>query len=629
MQETWIRAALLLAACAAPLSGTLPRAELPASSVQTDRGGGWGSQGGQLDAVEQGEARAEGIRRARNKKRRGDGWDSDSANDAAVEALHVPGLGCVRGDELPPSKRRDKREGKREEPSEIGGGGWAAMAAAGTDLRGNLDFDEIVPAAADPAQKRSSRQSRGIKKKEDPGDTKPARQKGEEGAKGEGEKKNLLEGGAGTREGGVKEGAGGKGGGSGKLEKGATADAEGDEDEEGLDLGGKEPVHAGKVKEVSRLMTDEVKRLLRRRRDHYTPGAMLLHKALSRVTNAFDLLAVLSVRMIPLELQDYRKTWEDPMPFFDYRERFREDKVAQLLGHLQPASLVMLIRKLAQLDPLESFAKMRQLGVVLWYALDKLSVRAHTPAQHLQPDALASMFTALAALRHVPNCGVQVARHLHTPVAHFRWRRFTPLWVTPGEVVDEGSIAPGEQPNTTMAQLPGAWEVEKEWGGDAGGERGCLDRLSEEVEEGVTLAGLTDKQCALIIRVEEGVPLAGLTDKQCAQSICVEEGVPLAGLTDKQCAQSICVEEGVTLAGLTDKQCAQIICDIAHVLASDPRDPRRGRRAPLLPSTRRALAVLVKRLEEDEALVGFDARTLARLLDSLAALSAPDPARSR
>jgi hypothetical protein len=30
--------------------------------------------------------------------------------------------------------------------------------------------------------------------------------------------------------------------------------------------------------------------------------------------------------MLPLERQDVRAEWRDPMPFFDYRGRFREDK---------------------------------------------------------------------------------------------------------------------------------------------------------------------------------------------------------------------------------------------------------------------------------------------------------------
>ena len=284
-----LRVGLLFAVLIGPLSGTLPRLDLPAS-VQTDRcfsplsfsdqpglvqrlrggafgrnpgrgnqrggrptgrgrSGGWGSQGGEIDPVEQEEARAEGIRRARNKKRRGGGWDSDSENDAAVEALHVPGLGLGNG--LPASKRRDKGEEKREEVGDLKiGGGWAGMAAAGTDVSGNLNLEDVIPAAADPSPKRSSRQCRGVKKKEDAGDANPPRQKGEEGAKGGGEEHIMQEGGSEARESGVKEGGGAKGERGGKGEKGAAADPEGDEDEEGLDLGGKEPVHAGKVSDL-------------------------------------------------------------------------------------------------------------------------------------------------------------------------------------------------------------------------------------------------------------------------------------------------------------------------------------------------------------------------------------------
>ncbi|EKX34033.1 hypothetical protein GUITHDRAFT_119773 [Guillardia theta CCMP2712] len=77
----------------------------------------------------------------------------------------------------------------------------------------------------------------------------------------------------------------------------------------------------------SRYLNESLKRDLKRRRRHFSQGGMLLHKAVGSVTNIFDLLATLSVRVIPLEVQDYRIEWKDPMPFFDYDEKFRMDKI--------------------------------------------------------------------------------------------------------------------------------------------------------------------------------------------------------------------------------------------------------------------------------------------------------------
>ncbi len=64
------------------------------------------------------------------------------------------------------------------------------------------------------------------------------------------------------------------------------------------------------------------------KRVHFTEGGKLLHRNVASAQNMFDLLATLSVRMISLQLQDYRTEWEDPMPFYDYKGRFRLDKVS-------------------------------------------------------------------------------------------------------------------------------------------------------------------------------------------------------------------------------------------------------------------------------------------------------------
>jgi len=78
-------------------------------------------------------------------------------------------------------------------------------------------------------------------------------------------------------------------------------------------------------REESRHMTAEVRAALKRRRRHYSSGSMLLHQSLAKAQNMFDLLAMLSVRMIPLQIGDYRETWVDPMPFHDYQDCFRRD----------------------------------------------------------------------------------------------------------------------------------------------------------------------------------------------------------------------------------------------------------------------------------------------------------------
>lgn len=65
----------------------------------------------------------------------------------------------------------------------------------------------------------------------------------------------------------------------------------------------------------------------RSKRVHFTEGGRLLHSHVSKAGNVFDLMATLSVRMIPLELGDYREKWKDPLPFYDYQGEFRLDKV--------------------------------------------------------------------------------------------------------------------------------------------------------------------------------------------------------------------------------------------------------------------------------------------------------------
>ena len=51
---------------------------------------------------------------------------------------------------------------------------------------------------------------------------------------------------------------------------------------------------------------------LKKRRRHYSQGSMELHKAIVAASNAFDLLALLSSRIITLEMGDYREKWVDP-----------------------------------------------------------------------------------------------------------------------------------------------------------------------------------------------------------------------------------------------------------------------------------------------------------------------------
>jgi len=97
------------------------------------------------------------------------------------------------------------------------------------------------------------------------------------------------------------------------------------------------------------------------------------------------------------------------------------------------------------------------------------------------------------------------SRHLRDTVAPLRARRFARRWVAPGEEVEEGSYAPGERRVWVPQHVEEEEEEEevwargvgaREWGGVAGTPVGCVLRLCEEAADNLTVAALTDGQCA-------------------------------------------------------------------------------------------------------------------------------------
>jgi len=91
----------------------------------------------------------------------------------------------------------------------------------------------------------------------------------------------------------------------------------------------------------------------RSKRVHFTEGGKQLHFQVAKATNVFDLMALLSVRMIPLQLGDYRETWKDPMPFYDYDGKFRIDLMEELMRKMDPNTAAMIVVRLNHLNRAE------------------------------------------------------------------------------------------------------------------------------------------------------------------------------------------------------------------------------------------------------------------------------------
>jgi hypothetical protein len=91
----------------------------------------------------------------------------------------------------------------------------------------------------------------------------------------------------------------------------------------------------------------------RSKRVHFTEGGKQLHSQVAKATNVFDLMALLSVRMIPLQLGDYRETWKDPMPFYDYDGKFRIDLMEELMCKMDPNTAAMIVVRLNHLNQAE------------------------------------------------------------------------------------------------------------------------------------------------------------------------------------------------------------------------------------------------------------------------------------
>ena len=397
-------------------------------------------------------------------------------------------------------------------------------------------------------------------------------------------------------------------------------------------------------REESRYMTADIMRALKRRRRHYSTGSMMLHQSLARATNVFNLLAVLSVRMIPLELGDYREKWVDPMPFYDYQSLYRRDLMQKLVGNMEAANVAMVLRQLGSLKPSHSytsiFAQYRQLPMLLAEVLVRLG--AEDTERDLEPAALIRCWSALASLRHRP----QVLAHLGS------WapRRRLYALVTRTMGLQRNSSAHGEE---------GGREGEAEEG------EGCFG--ADGAEEGNEESGVAVERGGVGVMAEVGEWPAAGEDRSCGQVVAMigydpatlpqpsllppvalsadalgdealvtkhtpaeggggEENaggeIEMAPSRRRSCVHALAraTRDDILFASLSDRQLAKILGHIGALYAHDPADARQGLRHRRPRALLLALRGIVWRLQEDRALSALSARELASLLSALALL---------
>jgi len=397
--------------------------------------------------------------------------------------------------------------------------------------------------------------------------------------------------------------------------------------------------------EESRYMTADIKRALKRRRRHYSTGSMMLHQSLAKATNVFNLLAVLSVRMIPLELGDYREQWVDPMPFYDYQSRYRRDLMQKLVGHMEAANVAMVLRQIGSLKPSHSytsiFAQYRQLPMLLAEVLVRLG--AEDTERDLEPSALIRCWSALASLRHRP----QVLAHLGS------WAPRRRLYALVTRTV-------GLQRNSSVHGQGG-----RRGGGVEEGE-GCVG--ADGAEEGNEDSGVARERGGVDVMAGVGEWPAAGEDRSCGQVVAMtgydpatlpqpsllpppvapsadargdealvtkhtpaeggggEENaggeIEMAPSRRRSCVHALAraTRDDILFASLSDRQLAKILGHIGALYAHDPADARQGLRHRRPRALLLALRGIVWRLQEDGALSALSARELASLLSALALL---------
>ena len=323
--------------------------------------------------------------------------------------------------------------------------------------------------------------------------------------------------------------------GDGDFRCGATASAVEAVGVEEADERGDEQAGRGEP-EKSRYMSTEVRRALKRRRRHYSSGSMKLHQSLSQVQNVFDLLALLSVRMISLEMGDYREKWVDPMPFFDYKGRLRSDLMQRLVSHMDAANVAIVLKHLSVLEPTAAhsttFAQYRQLPLLFAELLVRIGNQ--DVADSLMPSGLLSCWAALARLRGRPQVTAHLGRwcpqrSLYGLVDAGASRANASSSSSSSDETREQVVAiTGYDPLTTPFGVPGVHEPTADGISDASAAK--HGRAQVRVLRGglaatghsggnATAAGARRQSCmvALARATDENLTFASLTDRQLAK----------------------------------------------------------------------------------------------------------------